>query len=424
MKTTPTGPWQRSVPLVGERYINGLFLFLIFLGFIGLVISAIRMTSGLGYFAGMNDAYTWGVWKNFNVMTLTALGSGGLSVGLAVWVFGRKKLHAVMRVAVLTSFLFYTTGIIAIMVDIGRPWNFWNVLLPWRWNPHSALLEVALCMPAYAFLPLLIENLPPVMEDVHLRGAGWQKKLVHIARPAVEKIFPMMLALAMVLPMMHQSSLGALMLFGGHKVHPLWQTQMLPLLYLIDAIVCGFAFVIFALMTSCLYWRLPLDMEILSELGKWMSYTGIFWVILRSIDIFWRGQFLNAFKPDFYSVLFQVEQSFILVPALILLREKWRSTPTVLLQSTLFLIFGGLLYRFDPTTLAFQPGRHYSYFPSIAEIFIGVGYISLAIAVYSLAVKRFAILPAPAARWNAAVAYVRKQQPESKLTSGALWQTE
>jgi Ni/Fe-hydrogenase subunit HybB-like protein len=132
-----------------------------------------------------------------------------------------------MRVAVLTSFLFYSTGLIAIMVDIGRPWNFWNVLLPWRWNPHSALLEVALCMPAYAFLPLLIENFPPVMEDLHLRGADWQKKLVIIARPVIEKVFPAMLALAFVLPMMHQSSLGALMLFAGHKVHPLWQTQML-----------------------------------------------------------------------------------------------------------------------------------------------------------------------------------------------------
>jgi Ni/Fe-hydrogenase subunit HybB-like protein len=262
------------------------------------------------------------------------------------------------------------------------------------------------------------------MEDAHLRGADWQKKLVIMARPVIEKIFPVMLALAFVLPMMHQSSLGALMLFAGHKVHPLWQTQMLPFLYLVDAFVCGFAFVIFALMASCLYWRLPLDMDILGELGLWMSLTGIFWVALRSVDIVWRGLFLVAFKPNFYSVLFQVEQSFILIPALILLREKWRKTPTILLQTALFLIFGGLLYRFDPTTLAFQPGRQYSYFPSVAEIFIGVGYIAIAIMLYSLAVKRFPILPAPAQRWNESVAYVRAHQPQSEINTGALWQSE
>jgi Ni/Fe-hydrogenase subunit HybB-like protein len=39
----------------------------------------------------MNDAYGWGIWKTFNVMVLTALGSGAFAIGIAAWVFRRKR---------------------------------------------------------------------------------------------------------------------------------------------------------------------------------------------------------------------------------------------------------------------------------------------------------------------------------------------
>ncbi len=46
--------------------------------------------------------------------------------------------------------------------------------------------------------------------------------------------------------MMHQSSLGALMLLSGHKLNILWQTPALPGFYLVQAGICGMAFVIVA----------------------------------------------------------------------------------------------------------------------------------------------------------------------------------
>ena len=111
----------------------------------------------------MNDAYAWGIWKTFNVLTLTALGSGPLAVGLAAWVLNRQKLHLVMRTALVSGFLFYATGLVALGFDVGRAWNFWNILLPWRWNAHSAMLEISFCMPVYAGVFLAFENLPLVL---------------------------------------------------------------------------------------------------------------------------------------------------------------------------------------------------------------------------------------------------------------------
>ena len=112
----------------------------------------------------MNDAYGWGIWKTFNVMVLTALGSGAFAVGIAAWVFRRKRLHALMRMALLTSFLAYACGLLLLGIDAGRPWNFYWIVFPWKWNMHSPLAEVAICMSIYAMIPLAIENIPPVLE--------------------------------------------------------------------------------------------------------------------------------------------------------------------------------------------------------------------------------------------------------------------
>ena len=49
------------------------------------------------------------------------------------------------------------------------------------------------------------------------------------------------IALGILLPTMHQSSLGALMLIAGPRLHPLWNTGWLPLLFLMSCIAMGYA---------------------------------------------------------------------------------------------------------------------------------------------------------------------------------------
>jgi Ni/Fe-hydrogenase subunit HybB-like protein len=141
--------WQRGVPVYRRRVVTPTFLLFAILAGLGLILALARFFSPLGPFSGMNDAYAWGIWKTFNVLTLTALGSSPLAVGIAAWVFNRQKLHVVMRTALVSGFLFYTTGLIALGFDVGRAWNFYNALLPWRWDVHSAMLEVSICMPLY-----------------------------------------------------------------------------------------------------------------------------------------------------------------------------------------------------------------------------------------------------------------------------------
>ncbi len=154
------------------------------MGALSIVLSAYREWAGLGPTTGMNDIYAWGIWKTFNTMVLTGLGSGGFSIGIAAWIFSRRELHCVMRTAVLTSFVAYFSGLVALGVDVGRPWNFYQVLMPWRWNPHSPLMEVAFCMPLYACVPLFLENTPPLIERWYYTWPAFRPFMMKYLVPA------------------------------------------------------------------------------------------------------------------------------------------------------------------------------------------------------------------------------------------------
>lgn len=393
-----TGHWERNVPVYDAPVVTRPYMFL--LGLAGLAIGLVtyREIAGLGPATGLNDAYAWGIWKTFNVMVLTGLGSGGFSVGIAAWLFKRHRLHSVMRTALLTSFLAYFSGLMLLGIDVGRPWNFYWMLTPWRWNFHSPLLEVAFCMPLYAMFPLLLENVPPVLEYIH---AARPNLRAHVDRveSIMRKFYPYVVALAYVLPAMHQSSLGALMLLAGDRVHPLWQTPLLPLLYVGAAGFMGFSCVAGTLLFCCLMWRRPLDMDVLAELSRLTGGLILGWSALRFSDLIVEQKIMAAFAFNRFAGLFWFETIMLLWGTVWLYRSARERNPKLMFHAHLIAALGGMLYRFNPTTLAFQPRPGAFYFPSAPEILISIGFVSFGIAIFMLAAKVLAIVPAPLSVW-------------------------
>lgn len=403
----PLLPWQRGVHVYGVPFFSAPFIIFSTLAIVGMGLSVLRAFGGLG-FTGMSDAYAWGIWKTFNVMTLTALGSGGFAVGIAAWVFKMDRLHLVMRTALLTSLVFYLAGLLALTVDVGRPWNMWHLLMPSHWNPESSLLEVAVCMPLYAVAFLAFENLPPVWERIYVHATDDIRVWMRRAFPWLARIYPFMVAGAYVLPAMHQSSLGALLLLAGPKLHPLWQTQMLPLLYVVQAGVAGTACVTITLMAGCLVWKRRLDVAVLGDLAKVMSYLAMAFLAIRFLDVLYRGVIGTAFELDVFAALFHIENLSLLVPAAVLMRSEARRTPRTLFLTAVTMALGAMMYRFVPTTIAFVPGELTVYFPTAMEVVMSAGYVSLTIVMYSVAVKLFAIVPASIDDWYGAVKWARE----------------
>lgn len=394
-----TGSWERNVPVfdvpVRTRalYVLGALFALAF----GLV--TYRELAGLGPVSGMNDAYAWGIWKTFNVMVLTGLGSGAFSVGMFAWLFGRKRLHAVMRTALMTSFLAYFSGMMLLGVDVGRPWNFIWVFTPWRWNLHSPLLEVLICMPTYAMFPLLLENIPPVL-DWFYEFRAESRPIVQKALGIMERFYPLVVGLAYLLPAMHQSSLGALMLLGGDRVYPLWQTPFLPLLYVWAAAFLGFSCVTGTLLFCCLMWKRPMDIGILTELGDITAKLIAAWLLFRTCDLVFSGKLHYMFAFNQYALLFWLEMAILSAAAFMLYDSSKLKSPRMMFHAHVIAAVGGMMYRFSPTTLAFKPKTGAFYFPSFLEILVSIGFVSLAIMAFMVLAKKLAILPAPMSYWR------------------------
>jgi Ni/Fe-hydrogenase subunit HybB-like protein len=410
--------WERSVPVYGVPVITRGFWALLALIVFGFVLIAIREVVGLGgSISGMSDPFAWGLWKTFNVMVLTGLGSGGFAVGIAAWVFNNEKLHSVMRVALLTSLLAYWTGLFALGIDVGRPWNFYWVVWPFTWNLHSPLLEIAVCIMLYATVPLFLENLPPVFEYIiyeypKLRGAA------EFCERLMKKVYPVIIGLAYILPIMHQSSLGALMILGGNRVNTLWQTPFLPLIYVWAAAYLGYNCVVLCLLLAKLAWKRDVDPGVLAELNKltvWVVYS---WAAFQFLDILVRGKFFHLFTDGYYSILFWTETALVLGSAYVLSTEKGKKLGTMFLAHALCAL-GGMIYRFAPTTLAFHAKDGATYFPSAIELIVSLTFVAIGVLVYLIAVKKLAILPGSNEDWRKMASYEEQVKPGIQLTGYA-----
>ena len=410
--------WERSVPVYGVPVITRGFWALLALIAVGLGLIAVREVVGLGgAISGMSDPYAWGLWKTFNVMVLTGLGSGGFAVGIAAWIFNNEKLHSVMRVALLTSFLAYWTGLFALGVDVGRPWNFYWVAWPATWNLHSPLLEIAVCIMLYATVPLFLENLPPLFEYIIYEFPKWRGP-AEFCEKVMKKCYPVIIGLAYILPIMHQSSLGALMILGGNRVNPLWQTPFLPLIYVWAAAFLGYNCVVLCLLLAKLAWKRDVDPAVLAELNKltvWVAYS---WMTFQFLDILFRGKILHLFTDGLYSLVFWIETALILGSAYVLSTEKGKKLGTMFLAHALCAL-GGMIYRFAPTTLGFHAKDGATYFPSAIELIVCLSFIAIAVLVYLVAVKKLAILPGSNQDWRNMASYEERVKPGIKLTGYA-----
>ena len=367
------------------RFLLGLF------GIASLLI-LYRLFTGLGSVTALSDGYPWGLWIAFDVVTGTALACGGYSMALLVYILNKGEYHPAIRPAILTSALGYTMAGIGIGLDVGRWWNIWRVPLFFRhWNLDSVLLEVALCVMSY-ILVLWIELSPAFLERARESRAPALSRFANRALPLVNRALLWIIALGMLLPTMHQSSLGSLMLLAGPRLHPLWNTGWIPLLFLISCIGMGYAVVVFEAALSSVFFKRPAETAMLAGLSGAMVPIAFAYVALRVIDIAVRGHLGALFAFDVFSVMTLVELALAIAPAVMLLNRAKRRNPGHLFRAAMLFMIAGSLYRFDTYLVAFRPGPHWSYFPSVPEMLITLGLVAGEIIVYVLVVRFFPIM--------------------------------
>lgn len=368
------------------------------LGFLGLwaLILIWRFAAGIGVVSGLTDGYPWGIWIAFDVVTGTALACGGYAVAILAYIFNKGKYHPLVRPAILTSALGYSMAALAIVIDVGRPWGIWRIPIggfpdagSYNWN--SALLEVALCVMAYMIV-LWIELSPAFMEQWQTSSNSALRRFSEIGLKFMDKALIFIIALGLLLPTMHQSSLGTVMLLAGYKLHGLWNTGFVPLLFLISCVGMGYAVVVWEAAVSSAAFKRQRETSMLTSLAGAMRVVLALYVVIRLLDIVISGKTAMMFSSGWLSLLFWVEIALFLVPIWMLTSAARRAQFPVLFRAATLMMLGGGLYRFDTYIVAFNPGPNWNYFPSVPELLITFGVIALEIALYIFIVKRFPIL--------------------------------
>lgn len=374
---------------LGRLSITRPIKILAVLSVVGAAAILWRFAAGLGTATALNDGYPWGLWIAFDVVTGTALACGGYAVALLVYVFNRGQYHPLIRPAIVTSALGYTMAGISVALDVGRPYGIWKVpLYFWSWNLNSALLEVALCIMAYT-LVVWVELAPAVLERWRQEPASRFRALATRLTPRVDRSLTWIIALAMLLPTMHQSSLGTLMVLSGPRLHVLWQTVWLPLLFLLSCLSMGFAAVVIEGTLANYFLKRPLERGMLANLAKVVVPLQAVFILLRLGDVITRGAFASALQPTAFAFLFWLELALFAAPVVML---RGRPDSTRLFRSAMVLVLAGALYRFDTFLVAFQPGGQYSYFPSLGELAVTTGLVSMEILAYILIIHYFPIM--------------------------------
>ena len=359
---------------------------------LGAVAMLWRLVAGLGPTTALNDGYPLGLWIAFDVVTGTALACGGYAVAILVYILNKGRYHPLVRPAILTSALGYTLAGIGVFLDIGRWWMIWKVpLYFWHWNFDSALLEVALCIMAYVIV-LWIELSPAFFEKWSTSGNLLLRRVSRTSLPVLEKASIWIVALGLLLPTMHQSSLGTLMLLADSRLHELWRTPLLPLLFLMTCVSMGYAVVVFESAFSSVAFKRRPETGMLASLAMAVMPIQLTVVVLRVGDLWWRGSLGALVAGDVRSALAVAELALMIAPAVMLRTAARRRDLGGLVRGAMVMMFGGALYRFDTYLVAFTPGGHWSYFPSVVEMLITSGLVAAEIMAYIVIVKMFPIL--------------------------------
>lgn len=369
-------------------------LLLIALVALGLAGTGFRFIAGLGASTNLSDAYPWGLWKVINVVAGIAVAGGGFTMTAYVYVFHRDEFHALARPTLLAAALCYTFAVLGLVIDLGRYYNIWHPILPSMWQPNSVLFEIAMCVMSYLTI-MYIELAPVVCErfvndPLHPRLAHASKRV----KDALAHVLFLFLVMGVVISCLHQSSLGNLMLVAPSKMHPLWYTPILSLLFLLSSIASGFPMVIVVCIFSSWALKLRPPLALLASLARNIPILLALYLGFKLTDMVIRESYVFLASPSVETVLFAIEIGLgVMLPLGLLLSERMRSSATGLIISSILVLGGVILNRIDVFLVAYRPPfANEVYYPSWTECAVSAGLFATLILLYRVIVKAMPVI--------------------------------
>ncbi|MDH3456524.1 MAG: Ni/Fe-hydrogenase cytochrome b subunit [Gemmatimonadota bacterium] len=354
---------------------------------VAAVLLAIRFTRGLGAITNLSQDYPWGLWIGFDVITGVAFAGGAYVITFMVYILGMEKYHPIVRVTVLNGFLAYVFYAGALLLDLGKPWNVINPVIGNSFGVSSVLFLVAWHFMLY-MMAELVEFSPAVAEWL-----GWRrvrKVLMGMTLGAV--IF------GITLSTLHQSGLGALYLMARDKVHPLWYSEFIPILFLVSSVFAGLSMVIFEGSITHRVFRHRVGPVLKAshdsiQLGLARICAGAMFVYLvLQLLVFVHGQRWEHLGTGWGAWYLLELVGFVAIPAFMFTESHRSGSVRLLRYAAVLTLVGIVLNRLNISVIGFKWYAAVRYVPSWQEIWVTLAVISAEIWVFRWVVNRMPVL--------------------------------
>ena len=359
---------------------------------VGVVLIVIRFAFGLSSVTNLSQEFPWGIWIGFDVVTGVAFAGGAYVITFMVYILRLEKYHPVVRITVLNGFLAYVFYAGALLLDLGRPWNVINPIIGNDFGVSSVMFLVAWHFMLY-MMAEFIEFSPAIAEWL-----GWKN-----IRRILGGLTLGAVIFGITLSTLHQSGLGALFLMAKGKIHPLWYSEFIPILFFVSSIFAGLSMVIFEGSMSAKAFASVTSKEhheshdsIILGLARICAGTMFIYFFLKVL-IFLHGQqwvYLNTS----WGYWFLVELiGFVVIPwRLYTQAVRYKNVSMVKIASAITLV-GIILNRLNVSVISFKWYAPVHYIPHWAEIWITLTVIFAELLVLRWIVFRMPILSDPPA---------------------------
>lgn len=378
----------------------GLLAWLALIGvllLIGLIAAVQVFWHGLEI-TNMNDTVPWGLWITIDLSAI-ALGAGAFTLSAVVYLFGIKRFQPIIRLAVFIGFIGYTSALLTLILDIGRPDRFWH---PWVfWNIHSVLWEITWCITIYLTI-MVFEFLPVVAEARFFDRWPWFRRVASLLHGAA----PILALLGLMISLLHQSSLGAT--YGIVKARPIWFKPSMPILFILSAVAVGSALTMaVAFIMEWIMGKRTVPHDILFTIARFCGFGLLLYGYLRfwdTVAVLYYGRtpsvieawtLLQESTP--YNFSFWVLELLlgIVLPAIFFLTPRFNRRPPFLVIGAGLAVMGVIVNRWNVTVsgltvpMDYSPGTQYltpvgSYFPNLPEWGVAAGIIGYAFLMLTL----------------------------------------
>lgn len=355
----------------------------------------------------LTDHLPWGLWITIDLSSI-ALGAGAFTLSAAVYVFGMKKYEAIARAAVFVGLIGYSSAMLALFVDIGRPDRFYHPVL--FWNVHSVLWEITLAVMLYTTV-LVLEFIPIIIESTPLKKYHLARQIGHI----LHRFMPVVALVGMSISMIHQSSLGAT--YGVLTARPVWYSPSAPVLFILSAVAAGPALTLLVtLLSGELMNKRMVPTDVINGVARFIGFASLAYLYLK----LWSWASVNYYshvpahatgietlnKNTPYDFTFWWGEVLIgaLLPAIIFLWPRTRRNRYLLMMGALMLVGGLVINRWNVTLsglvlpLDWSPGvldvfALNTYKPSLAEWGVALGILGYGCMAITLGVRYLQIYP-------------------------------